>query len=89
MCGGRQDGCRCDAPEWQGSKRRNVVLIERLLGVGGFDMDRGVELTMVNVNIHIQRTDVGGGSVPGKVDGIVTVQQFKKSSEGVSPMGPK
>ena len=59
-----------------------------LLGVSGFDINRSTELTMVNANIDVQKSDVGRGSVPGKVDRIATVEPFKKSSEGVSPMGP-
>ena len=38
---------------------------------------------------NIQKDDVGEGVVPGKVDGIATVELFKESSEGVSPMRPE
>ena len=54
-----------------------AVLVEILLGVARCDMDRGAESDMV------------GGRVPGKVDGIGTVEQFKESIEGVGPMGPE
>ena len=50
--------------------------MERLLGVGGLNMDRGAELAMVNVDIDIQKGDMRGGSVPGEVDRIATVELF-------------
>ena len=65
------------------------MVVEVLLGVGGFDMDRGAEMTMVNMNIYVQESDMGGGSVPGEVDWISTVELFKEISEGVRPMGPE
>ena len=37
------------------------MIVEILLGVGGFNMDRGAELTMVNADIDVQRGNVGGG----------------------------
>ena len=63
------------------------MVVEILLGVGGFYMARDAELTMVNADINVLKIDVVGGSVPGKVDRIATVELFKKSSEEVSPMG--
>ena len=60
-----------------------------IVGVGGFNMDRGAELTMVDADMNIQKGDVGGGSVPGEVDRIVTVELFQESSDGVRPMGPE
>ena len=54
-----------------------------------FDMDRGTDVTMVNVDTNILKSDVGGGSVKGKVDEIATVEPFKESSEEVSTMEPK
>ena len=52
-------------------------------------MERGVELIVVNADIDVQKSNVGGGSVLGQMDGIVNVEPFKKNSEGVSLMGPK
>ena len=63
------------------------MLVEVLLGVGGFNVDRGAEMTVVNADIDIQKSDIGGGSIPGEVDGIVTAELFKKSSKGVRPVG--
>ena len=63
------------------------MVVEVSLDVGGFDVDRGVEMTMVNTDTDVQRSDMGGGSVPGEVDGMPTVELFKESSEGVRPMG--
>ena len=60
--------------------RRGVtaLIVEVLLGVGGFDVDRGAEMTMVNTDIDVQKSDMGGGSVPGEVDRIPTVELFKE-----------
>ena len=66
-----------------------AMVVVVLLGVGGFDVDRGAEMTVVNMEIDIQKSDMGGGSVPGEVDGILTVELFKEISEGVRPMGPE
>ena len=57
-----------------------ALVVEVFLGVGGFDVDRGAEMTVVNTDIDIQKSDVGGGSVPGEVDRIATVELFKESS---------
>ena len=65
-----------------------AALVEILLGVSGFNMDRGAEMTMVDADTDTQKSDMGGGSVPGEMDGIVTVELFKESSEGLKPMGP-
>ena len=43
------------------------MIVEILLGVGGFYMDRGAELNMVDAEINIQEGDVRRGSVPGGV----------------------
>ena len=50
-----------------------------IVGSGGFDVDRGAEMTMVDMDINVQKSDMGGGSVPGKVDRILTVELFKES----------
>ena len=54
-----------------------------MLMVGGFDVDGGVELTLVDMNIDIQEGDMGLGGVPGEGDRIVTVEPFKEGDEGV------
>ena len=48
-----------------------------------------MEITVVATDIDIQKSDIGGGSVLGAVDGIPTVELFKESSEGVRFMGPE
>ena len=53
------------------------MVMEVLLGVGGFDVNRGAGMTMFNTDIDVQKSDMGGGSVPG----IVTVELFKEISE--------
>ena len=45
-----------------------AVIEELLLGAAGFNMDRGAELAMVDVDIDVQKGDMGGGSVPGEVE---------------------
>ena len=37
------------------------MVVEVLLGVGGFDVGRGAEMTMVNMDIDVQQSDMGGG----------------------------
>ena len=54
-----------------------AMVVEVLLGVDGFDVDRGAEMTMINTDIDVQKSDMGGGSVPGEVDGILTVELFQ------------
>ena len=46
-------------------------------------------MTMFNTDIDVQKNDMGGGSVPGEVDRILTVELFKEIGEGVGPMGPE
>ena len=44
-----------------------------MLEVGGFDMDGGVELTLIQVYIDVQKCDFGGGGVPGELDWIAVL----------------
>ena len=67
----------------------SAVIVEILLGVGGFNMDRGAELTMIDADIDVQKGDMGRGSVPAEVDRIATVELFQESNEEVRPMGPE
>ena len=61
----------------------SAVIVEISLGVGEFNMDRGAELTMVDVDINVQKGDMAGGSVPAEVDRrIATVELFQENSEG-------
>ena len=60
-----------------------------LLMVSEFDVDRGTELTLVDVNIDIQESDVGLGDVPGEVDRMATVQPLKEGDEGVWTKWPE
>ena len=46
-------------------------------------------MAIFNMDIDVQKGDMGGESVPGEVDGILTVELFKEISEGVGPMGPE
>ena len=65
------------------------MVVEVLLGVGRFDVDRGAEMAIFNMDIDIQKGDMGRGGVPGEVGGILTVELFKEISEEVEPMGPE
>ena len=47
--------------------------MEVLLKVGGFDMDDGVELTLIQAYINVQKYNFGGEGVPGELDGIAAV----------------
>ena len=60
-----------------------TVVMQILLMAGGFDVDGGAELTLVDVNIDIQEGDMGLGGVPGEVDRIATIEPFKEGDEGV------
>ena len=55
--------------------------IEVLLEVGRFDMDGGVELTMIHTYMNVQKCDFGGGGVSGELHGIATVEAFKKLTD--------
>ena len=63
-----------------------TVVMQILLMVGGFDVDGDAELTLVNVNIDIQESNMGLGGVPGEVDNIATAEPFKEGDEGVWTM---
>ena len=62
--------------------------MEVMLEIGGFDMDGGVELTMIHTYINVKKCDFGG-DVPGELERIAAVEAFKKLGEGVGTMGPK
>ena len=52
--------------------------MEVLLGFGGFDVDIGVEMTMIQVYIDFQTHDLEGVSLPIEFDKIVAIKAFKK-----------
>ena len=56
------------------------MAMQILLMVGGFDVDRGAELTLVDVNINIQEGDMGLGGVPGVLFESFTYSIFFVSS---------
>ena len=66
-----------------------TVVMQILLMVGVFDVDRGAELTLVNANTDIQVGDMGLGGVPGEVDRIGTIEPLKEGDEGVWTMWPE
>ena len=66
-----------------------TAVMQILLMVGGFNVDRGAVLTMIDVNNDIQEDNMGYGGVPGEVDRIVTVEPFEECDEGVLTMWPE
>ena len=60
--------------------------MEVLMEVDRFNMDRGVELAMIQTNIDIQKCDFREGGVPGELDGMAAVEAFKELGEGVGTM---
>ena len=69
--------------------RRSVTAgkMEILLEVGSFDVDGGVEMTLIQVYIDVQKHDLGGGSVPSELDGVPAFEAFKELGSGVRVMG--
>ena len=63
--------------------------MEVLLEVGRFDMDGGLELTMIHMYIDVQKCEFGGGGVPGELDGIAAFEAFKDLGERVGTLRPK
>ena len=57
--------------------------MEVLLEVNKFDVDRDVEMNLIQAHIDIQKRDFRGGSIPNEFDRIATVEAFKKLGEGV------
>ena len=55
--------------------------------VGGFEMDGGVEMTLIQAYIDVQKCDFFRRGVPGELDGIAAVEAFK--GEEVGTMRPK
>ena len=53
-----------------------ALVVEVLLGVGWFDVDRGVEMAIFDADINVEKGDMGRGGVPGEVDGILTVELY-------------
>ena len=63
--------------------------MQLLLEVGGFDMNRDTELTIVNMHTDVQECDIGRGGLPCEVGRIAIVEPFQEGGEGVRPMGLK
>ena len=59
--------------------------MEVLFEVGGFDIDRGVEMTLIQVYIDVQKCDFGGGVVPSELEGLAAV---RLSRNWVRELGP-
>ena len=66
-----------------------ALVVEVLLGVDRFDVDRGAEMAIFDVDIDVEKGDMGRGGVPGEVNGILTIELFQEISKGVGSMGPE
>ena len=64
-----------------------ALVVEVLLGVGRFDVDKGAEMVIFDTDIDVQKGDMGRGGGPGEVDGILNVELFQEISKGVETMG--
>ena len=51
-----------------------ALVVEVLLGVGRFDVDRGAEMAIFDADIDVEKGDMRRGGVPGQVDGILTME---------------
>ena len=60
-----------------------VGKMEILLEVGGFHIDRGMEMTIIKAHIDVQKCDLGGVGVPSEFDEVITTEAFKELDEGV------
>ena len=63
--------------------------LEILLVVGSFDVDGGVEMTLIQVYIDVQKHDLGGGGIPSELDGMAAIEGFKKLDERVGTVRPE
>ena len=54
--------------------------------VGGFNIERTVEMTMIQALIDVQKSDLGGGDMPNEFDRIVAIEVFKELGERVGTM---
>ena len=57
-----------------------------LLEVYGFDVDRSVEMTMIQAHINVQKRDLGRKGMPSEFDRIAAIKVFKQLDEGVGIM---
>ena len=64
-----------------------AMVVEVLLGVGGFDVDRGVEMTVVSMDIDIQKSDMGGEVFQVKWMGYRLLSCSRKSVWESGPWG--
>ena len=60
-----------------------------MLEVGGFDVDGGLEMTKFQVNINIQKRDLGRAVMPSEFVIIPAVEAFKELGERARTMRPK
>ena len=67
--------------------RSGVTAIVVELGVGGFDVDRGAEMTVVNTDIDVQKSDMGGEVFQVKWTGYRLLSCSRKSVRESGPWG--
>jgi len=95
---GEVTGVVADAPTTDGLGKRYGTFsgwgmaagkVEVLLVVGGFDVDGGAEVRLVNKDVNIQEGDMGRGDGPGKSDRIATIEALKEEEKGIMTMSPQ
>ncbi len=64
-----------------------AFVVEVLLVVERFEVDVGAEGAVVEVNIHVQKSDVLRGDVPGELDRELGIESVKKVVKGSNAMG--
>ena len=64
-----------------------AMVVEVLLGIGGFDMDRGAEMTMVNTDIDVQKRTWEGEVFQVKWTGYRLLSCSRKSVRESGPWG--
>ena len=57
--------------------------------VGGFDVDGGAEIRLVNKDVNIQEGDMGRGDSPGKSDRVATIEALKEKEKGIMTVSPQ
>ena len=64
--------------------------MEVLLVIGRFDVDGGVEMTVNQAYINIQKKcGLGGVDVSSELNGLMALEVFKELGEGVGSVGQK
>ena len=52
-------------------------------------MNRGVEMTVIQVCTDVQKCDLGGGGVQNELGRVISFEAFKELGEEAEAMGPE